>query len=94
LLREIAYLEQRATGLGRRLFTEVQRAERFVTQFPQASPEISPGIRKRLLWKFPYSLIYSVEDEVLLVLALAHHRRRPGYWLDRGGQGGPRVEHE
>jgi hypothetical protein len=37
VLEAIAYLEDRAPGLGRRLFGEIQRAERFITQFPNGS---------------------------------------------------------
>lgn len=83
LLNEISFLELRAVGLGRRFHGEVQRAERVVAQFPESSHEVLPGIRKHPLRKFPFSLIYSIEKDCLLILAVAHHRRRPQYWLDR-----------
>ena len=83
LLNEIGYLELRANGLGRRFFTEVQTAENLLAQFPESAPEILPGIRKRVLRKFPYSLIYTIEADELLILAVAHHSRRPGYWVGR-----------
>jgi plasmid stabilization system protein ParE len=38
------------------------------------------GNRRRLLKKFPYSLIYELGEDTITVLAVAHHRRRPGYW--------------
>jgi plasmid stabilization system protein ParE len=82
LLSEIGFLELRAAGLGRRFFDEIQRAERLVAQFPESGYELSGGIRKCRLRKFPFALIYSVEREGLLILAVAHHRRRPGYWAD------------
>jgi plasmid stabilization system protein ParE len=83
LLHEIGYLEFRAQGLGRRFFAEVQRAESFISQFPESAEEIRPGIRKRILRKFRYSLIYSIQKDGLLILAVAHHKRRPGYWTGR-----------
>jgi len=43
LLKEIGYLEQRASGLGRRFFVEVSRAERLIAQFPESAQEIRPG---------------------------------------------------
>jgi hypothetical protein len=63
LLNEIGYLEQRGKGLGRRFLAEISRAERFIAQFPESAQEIQPGIRKHILQKFRYSLIYAIEME-------------------------------
>jgi plasmid stabilization system protein ParE len=83
LLNEIGYLELRVPGLGRRFFAEVQRAEKLLAQFPESGQEVLPGIRRRNLRKFPFSLIYSIEKDGLLILAVAHQSRRPRYWLPR-----------
>jgi plasmid stabilization system protein ParE len=83
LLHEIGYLELRANGLGRRFFAEVQRTEKLISQFPESAEEIRPGIRKCSLQKFRYSLIYSFENESVLILAVAHQSRRPNYWVGR-----------
>ena len=83
LLNEIGYLELRMPGLGRRFYNEVRRAERLLSQFPESGPEVLPGIRKHSLRKFPFSLIYSIEKDGMLILAVAHHSRRPRYWLPR-----------
>lgn len=91
LLTEIGYLEARRPGLGRRFFEEVKRAETLIAQFPEAGEEVRPGIRKRLLRTFRYSLIYSVEAEGPLILAIAHHSRRPGYWSKRVATRGPEA---
>ena len=82
-LAEIAYLEDYRPGLGRRFYDEVKRAESFIAEFPEAAEEIRPGVRKRLLRVFRYTLIYSIEPEELLIIAVAHSSRRPGYWMDR-----------
>ena len=87
LLLEVGYLELRVKGLGRRFLGEVRRVEQLILQFPRAGREIRPGIRRRLLRKFPFSLIYSLEGDDILILAVAHHKRRPGYWLRRSGGG-------
>ena len=63
LLHEIGYLELRAKGLGRRFHAEVRWAERLITQFPESAEEIRPGIRRRVLRQFRYSLIYSREQD-------------------------------
>ena len=83
LLNEIAYLEQRVAGLGRRFYAEVCRAEKQVVQFPESNHELSLGIRKRPLRTYPFSRIYSIEKDGLLILAVAHQRRRPLYWGQR-----------
>ena len=86
LLGEIGYLELRANGLGRRFFAEVRRAENLISQFPESATEILPGIRRHVLRKFRYSLIYAIETDCVLILAVAHHSRRPGYWIGRVNQ--------
>lgn len=91
LLAEIGYLELQAQGLGRRFFDEVKRAERLITRFPEAAEQVRPGIRKRPLRTFRFSLIYSVEPEGPFILAIAHHSRRPGYWARRVGPHDPDV---
>jgi len=40
-------------------------------------------IRRAKLHRFPYHLFFSVRDEEVVVLAIAHERREPGYWSDR-----------
>ena len=83
LLNEISYLEYQATGLGKRLFDEVLLAERCIQELPLSSPEVRAGIRKLVLRKFRYSLYYTIEEQSVVVLAVAHHRRAPYYWEDR-----------
>jgi plasmid stabilization system protein ParE len=83
LLFELGYLESQSKGLGRRFLHEVRRTEKLLAEFPEAGVEIASGIRKAPLRTYRFSLIYAVEAEALLVLAVAHHSRRPGYWVGR-----------
>ncbi|MBM3746127.1 MAG: type II toxin-antitoxin system RelE/ParE family toxin [Acidobacteria bacterium] len=94
LLSEIGYLEVRAGGLGRRFFAEVRWAEQLIARFPESGEEILPGIRKRMLRKFRCSLIYALEKEGVLILAVAHQSRRPGYWVGRitPSESGPQAD--
>lgn len=62
---------------------EVQRALSRITEFPEAGLLIRQRVRRRMLVGFPYSLLYSVRDTGIRVLAVAHHRRRPFYWRGR-----------
>jgi toxin ParE1/3/4 len=45
-----------------------------------ASAADREGNRRRVLHRFPYSVIYEAQGSTVTVLAVAHHRRRPGYW--------------
>ncbi|HSR98975.1 MAG TPA: type II toxin-antitoxin system RelE/ParE family toxin [Kofleriaceae bacterium] len=40
-------------------------------------------IRRRRVRGYPYSVCYVVEKDVVVILAIAHHKRRPGYWVAR-----------
>ena len=53
--------------------------------FPLAAVEIEPEIRRSLLARFPYALIYGMDDRTLIVIAVAHTHREPRYWVDRLG---------
>lgn len=83
LLDAVGYLELQKRALGKRFLSEIRRAETLMAQFPEASQEIRPGIRKYVLRKFRYALIYALENDGLVILAVAHASRRPGYWVDR-----------
>lgn len=68
--------------LADQFIDEIARVTRLVGERPRAWPEIEPGVRWLVLRRFPYSLIYVVAPTEVRVLAVAHHRREPGYWRD------------
>jgi plasmid stabilization system protein ParE len=78
------FLEQRVTGLGDGLVAEVERSLARLAQNPYVGPDVGAGARKLSVRRFPYGLIYRLETERVLVLAIAHDRRRWGYWRNRG----------
>ncbi len=77
------YYEQAMPGLGEQFRAEVERAARQLGQMPLLWPEIWPHVRRCLLSRFPYALIYAVEADYVFVIAVAHQHRKPGYWRDR-----------
>jgi toxin ParE2 len=79
----VAWYNERAARLGREFLDELDRAVRRALAFPTSATEIVPGIRRCLLARFPYAIIYGVDDETLVVIAVAHLHRRPRYWIDR-----------
>ena len=71
-------------GLGLAFLDAAERAFEQIQAFPESSPISLAPVRTKVLSAFPFSVIYWVtDDEVIIVLALAHHRRRPEYWRGR-----------
>jgi hypothetical protein len=70
-------------ALGREFLDELDRAVRRVAAFPLSCSEIEPGLRRCLMARFPYGLIYGVDQDLLVVVAVAHLHREPRYWIDR-----------
>ena len=77
------YYEYEAPGVGLSFVAEVRRGVKFITENPYAVTEIGGGIRKKVLNHFPFSLLYAVETDLILIVAVAHQKRRPRYWRDR-----------
>jgi plasmid stabilization system protein ParE len=79
----VAWYDEQATGLGREFLDEIDRAVRRVAAFPMSCPEIEPDVRRCLLARFPYGLIFGVDGETLVVIAVTHLHREPRCWVDR-----------
>jgi toxin ParE1/3/4 len=80
----IAYYEQRRPGLGAALLDEVQRAASLIEEFPHiGAPYKITDCRHYVLRRFPYVLFYLELPDALWIVAVAHSRRRPGYWRHR-----------
>jgi len=80
------YDEQRP-GLGRRFLNEVEVTAERIRQFPAAGAPVKHvpadlGVRQAPVKGFPYHVVYLSTAKQIRVLAIAHYRRRPGYWLD------------
>jgi plasmid stabilization system protein ParE len=77
------FYEAASTGLGNDFLDDVQRVVDTLRERPSLGHGVDGKLRRMLLHRFPFSLIYSVEANELLIVAVAHHSRRPGYWQDR-----------
>jgi plasmid stabilization system protein ParE len=62
---------------------EVDRAIDVVGGAPHRCPAYLRGTRRYVFKTFPYSLIYIIEADIVNVVAVAHDKRRPGYWRKR-----------
>ena len=77
------FYHNQAPGLGADFLDEVERTESFLLAFPHAGRPLRGGIRRHSVRRFPFDLIYEVKGDGLWILAVAHQRRKPGYWVDR-----------
>jgi len=77
------YYEAQEEGLGEKFRRAVWAAIAILERFPEIGEEVRPGIRKILLRRFPYKLIYSVTDDGVYIIAVAHGHREPDHWVDR-----------
>lgn len=80
----VRFYELEYSGLGRRFKEEVRKAALRIAEYPKAWSIERGEVRKCLLHRFPYKLLYSLEKDHILVIAVAHHHRKPDYWVDRG----------
>jgi toxin ParE2 len=79
----INWYEMQAPGLGHAFLVEVLAAVDRIVCYPEAWQSLDEGIRRCRLSRFPYGVIYAIEDGDVVVLAIAHLHRRPDYWRDR-----------
>ena len=79
----LAYLGAEAPAVVEAFREEMIRTVAFIEEHPEAASVERGGVRCKLLRRFPYELYYVVERHLLRVLAVAHQKRRPGYWMDR-----------
>jgi hypothetical protein len=82
------WYEGRQKGLGADLLAEIEATLPLLGDRPRSFPrllDVAPTleVRRALLARFPYALVFLVRSEEVRVLAVAHAKRRPGYWLSR-----------
>jgi hypothetical protein len=85
-----AWYEKERPGLGSEFSQAIDAAldlleEEIVplTSIPGSAAAL--GVKRLLLRRFPYAVVVQERGDEILVLAFAHHSRRPGYWRDRTG---------
>lgn len=80
------YYSRQAAYLGGEFRAEIRNALPRLRLWPLAFPVERGDIRRLLLSRFPYKLLYSVEGNHIYVIAVAHQHREPNYWVDRANR--------
>jgi len=82
------WYESQRSGLGLAFLAAVDRTVEQIAAWPGAGTSV-PGVSAELavrqlpVLRFPYRVVYVVRSQAVWVLAVAHVRRRPGYWRSR-----------
>ena len=83
-LKQVAYYEAQQPGLGARYLAEVTTALGYIGEAPHRfSVARPPALRKLGLKRFPFTILFREMAGAVQVVAVAPHRRRPGYWIGR-----------
>ena len=77
------WYEGQSPGLGEDFLIDVEGGIAAISDHPTHWPIFKGGTHRYLLRRFPYGIVYQVDNDVIRVLAVMHLRRRPGYWRRR-----------
>ncbi len=83
LFEAAAYYEMQVQHLGENFFAIIEEAVDEIVESPNMCPEIENGIRKRLVRRFPYSVLYGLHEDEIIIVAIMHQKQKPRYWLER-----------
>ena len=82
-LSAIDYYEEHKFGLGSEFAIEVYSTIENIISIPTAWPLLAFDMRRCLTQRFPYGIIYSIEEDNIFILAVMHLYREPDYWKSR-----------
>ncbi len=77
------WYEEQANGLGLDFISELDRAINSIQSLPGVWPKYQAHYQRFLLSRFPFSIVFEVEEQQIVIYAVMHNSRKPGYWNDR-----------
>ena len=80
---QVRYFDGQAEGLGDRFIQDLEAGVLAVRQHPSSGAPVSRNVRKWVLRVFPFNVYYVDSSDEVIIVAVAAHRRRPGYWRGR-----------
>lgn len=79
----VEYYNSKSSGLGDEFLLEALKTLERIRTFPNAWRPFTDNTRRCQLSRFPYGLIYLLQEKEVLIIAVAHLHREPGYWKER-----------
>jgi plasmid stabilization system protein ParE len=77
------YYEECQSSLGHRFIAAVEQAILHITEKPEQWKILEEDVRRHLTRVFPYAILYTIESDYILIIAVMHCNRKPGYWKNR-----------
>ena len=81
------WYEERSPMSAAALAQEIDAAISQIAEAPMRYPVAQAGTRRLVLPRFPFSIFYRVGTTEIVIVSVAHHKRRPGYWRQRAETG-------
>ena len=83
MTRKALFYEEQSEGLGLDFLEDVEHTIQSILAFPKSGRVISTNIRRRIVRRFPFDVLYAIHGDHIVIVAVAHLKRGPGYWKDR-----------
>ena len=77
------FYETKSTKVSDRFVDELEHALRVIAASPQSWPFFSRSVRRYLLRRFPYGVLYQIYEDHVYIIAVMHLSRDPNYWKHR-----------
>jgi plasmid stabilization system protein ParE len=79
----VTYYNSQRSNLGTEFLAEFEKTTERILKLPSAARLVGEEIRSRPIHRFPFYVLYCSKKDEITIVAVAHRRRRPRYWLDR-----------
>jgi len=77
------WYEAQKTGLGYEFLSEYEKLTKHIVTFPKMFPVLENKVRKAILSRFPYLVLYKNNSDHIFIIAVMHSKRHPDYWKHR-----------
>jgi len=77
------WYEDQMAGLGYDFLAEIDEAVHRITTWPEAHAILKGTLRRCLVRRFPYGIVYGIDEQTIVIVAIAHLHRKPFYWTHR-----------
>ena len=79
----VSYYNSQQSNLGTEFLAEFQKAAERIRNLPNAARKVGEDVRSKPIHRFPFYVLYRSSENEITIVAVAHRRRRPKYWLGR-----------